>query len=67
MKKTYDCVAMKDAIHARMRKQCKGMTDAQQSASVRRWLATADDPLARWWRKTETHMSAINGYTRKAA
>jgi len=50
-KKTFDCVAMKDAIQAKLRKERQGMTDEEIREHIRRKLETSDDPVARLWRK----------------
>jgi sRNA-binding protein len=49
--KTFDCVAMKNAVQAKLRKEMAGMTDEEQRAYIRRKLQTSDSPVARLWRE----------------
>jgi len=67
MKKKCDCVAMKDAIQARLRNERKGITGAEEAAAVRRWLASSNDKIARWWRKTAPQKANGRGACRNAA
>ncbi|NQT86651.1 hypothetical protein HQ560_07805 [bacterium] len=47
--KAFDCVEMKNAIQARLRRERAGMFEEDVRAAVRRELATGSDPLARLW------------------
>jgi len=60
-KKTLDCVKMKNAIQAQIRKEQEGLSEEEIERRRRRWLRTSDDPLARLWRSLE------GGRTREAA
>ncbi len=48
--KTFDCVEMKAAIHAKLLEATKGMPDEEQRAYAARVLQTSDSPAARLWR-----------------
>jgi predicted metalloprotease len=48
--KAFDCVEMKDAIQAKLRKEREGMTDEQVRLLIRRRLETSNTPIARLWR-----------------
>ena len=50
-KKTFDCVEMKNAIQARLRKQREGLTDEEVRRQIAEFLATSDDIVARKWRR----------------
>ena len=50
-KKTFDCVEMKNAIQARLRKQREGLTDEEVRRQIAEFLATSDDLVARKWRR----------------
>ena len=54
VKKAFDCVEMKNAIHARLSAEMRGLTDEQERALIQRALQTSDSSLARLWRKTVT-------------
>jgi hypothetical protein len=47
---TFDCVRMKDEIHALLAKRYRGLSDEEIMRRVRRRLATSDDPIATLWR-----------------
>lgn len=49
-RKPFDCVAVKDAIQAKLRQKQEGLSDEQVLRRRRQWLETSDDPVARWWR-----------------
>ena len=49
-RKRFDAVQLKNTIHARLHRQQAGMTDEEIEQQRREWLATANTPLARWWR-----------------
>ena len=49
-RKSFDCVAMKNAIQAKLRQKQEGLTDEEVLRRRREWLDTSDDPVARWWR-----------------
>lgn len=56
MKKTksFDCVEMKNAIQAQLRKEHEGLSDEEIERRRRAWLETSDDRLAKWWRSHQT-------------
>ena len=53
MRKTrkFDCVKMKEQIHAKLDREFRGLTDRQISERIRRKLATSNNEVARWWRE----------------
>ena len=52
--KKFDCVRMKDAIQAKMRKEHQGLNDEQIAARLRRKLARSNRPIAKLWRAIGT-------------
>jgi hypothetical protein len=52
--KSFDCVEMKDAIHAQLRKEHEGLDEAEIARRRRKWLETSDSPVAMWWRSMRT-------------
>ena len=52
-RKPFDCVAMKNAIQAKLRKEQEGLTDEEVLRRRREWLETSNDPVARWWRSLQ--------------
>ena len=50
MKKTFDCVEMKNRIQQAMREEDVRMGVMAAAEKRRRWLAQSNDPLACWWR-----------------
>ncbi len=57
--KHFDCMKVKDAIQAALRKEYAGMTDDQRHAALEEELATSDLPAARLWRRiTGQHPTA---------
>ncbi|MGD0897457.1 MAG: hypothetical protein ABR915_06440 [Thermoguttaceae bacterium] len=51
--KSFDCVEMKNAIQARLRKEHEGLSDEEVERRRRAWLEKSDDRLARWWRSIQ--------------
>ena len=49
-KKTFDCVEMKDQIHAELAARYAGLTDEEMLRQMREALETSEDPVARKWR-----------------
>ena len=49
--KQFDCVKMKEQIHAKLDREFRGLTDRQIRERIRRKLATSDNEVARWWRE----------------
>jgi hypothetical protein len=49
-KKTFDCVAMKEAIQKKHAKEYEGMTDEERWLTVERKLAESEDIVAEKWR-----------------
>lgn len=54
-KKTFDCIAMKDAIQAKLAKEYEGLTDAERWRRVEEKLATSNSAAARKWREIAEH------------
>jgi hypothetical protein len=50
MNKNFDCVEMKNAIQAKIRKENEGLSDEEIARRRHEWLEKSDDPLAQWWR-----------------
>ena len=50
-KKAFDCVEMKNAIQAKLRKEYEGLTPEEVNEKRREKLATSDDVVARKWRR----------------
>jgi len=48
--KSFDCVAMKDAIQEHLARKYAGMAPSERWKAVEEWLATSDDIVARKWR-----------------
>jgi hypothetical protein len=51
--KSFDCVKMKDEIHAKMRKEDKTLGKAEAEKRRKMWLDKSNDELARWWRSVK--------------
>jgi hypothetical protein len=51
--KGFDCVRMKDEIHARLAQEWRGLTDEEIRERIRRKLATSQSPIAKLWRKLQ--------------
>jgi hypothetical protein len=49
--KRFDCVKMKNDIQAAMRREFRGLSDAEIQARIEQDLATSDAPAARLWRE----------------
>ena len=58
--KKFDCVKMKEQIHAKLDREFRGLTDRQIRERIRRKLATSDNEVARWWREILTGSSAAD-------
>lgn len=50
MKKTFDCVEMKNRLQAELREQEQRLGPEEIRRRRQHWLATGEDGLARWWR-----------------
>lgn len=50
MKKTFDCVEMKNRLQAELLDQELRLGAEELRKRRRDWLAKGDDSLARWWR-----------------
>jgi len=61
MKKTFDCVAMKDDIQKQMFKQMEGLSHEQRRAAVRTVLEKSRSPVGDLWRTLERR--AMEGVT----
>jgi hypothetical protein len=64
MKKTFDCIAMKDAIQQRLLKRMEGLSYEQRRAAVRDVLEKSRSPVGDLWRKLE--LRAMAGVARVA-
>ena len=53
MKKAFDCVAMKDNIQRRMRKQMEGLSYEQRRVAIRTALESSRSPIGDLWRALE--------------
>ncbi|RJP25129.1 MAG: hypothetical protein C4527_17525 [Candidatus Omnitrophota bacterium] len=51
MKKKFDCVEMKNAIQAQLRKEYEGLSDEEIRTRIKHKLETSDTPAARLWRR----------------
>lgn len=49
--KSFDCVEMKREAQAKVEAKYAGLSERERHERLDRELATAGDPLARWWRK----------------
>jgi hypothetical protein len=52
--KSFDCVEMKNAIQAQLRKEYEGLDEREIVRRRRQWLETSDSPVAEWWRTMQT-------------
>ena len=50
-RKTFDCVAMKNEIQAKLLRERAGMPDAEVNALVQERLRTSKSPVAQLWRR----------------
>jgi len=50
MKKSFDCVEMKNRLQVELREREALLGPEEVRRRRRQWLATGDDDLARWWR-----------------
>ncbi len=50
MKKSFDCVEMKNRLQAELREREALLGPEEARRRRRQWLATGDDDLAKWWR-----------------
>lgn len=53
--KTFDCVAMKEAIQRKHAQEYEGMTPAEITERVHKKLAESEHPVAIWWRRMQEH------------
>jgi len=53
MKKTFDCMVLKDGIQQRMLKQMEGLSGMQQRAAIRNSLEKSRSPIGELWRALE--------------
>lgn len=51
--KSFDCVEMKDAIQAKLRKEYEGLTPQQVREKRQRKLATSDNEIGVKWRRIQ--------------
>ena len=61
--KTFDCVAMKDAIQRQLAATYAELTPMERWKSVEEWLATSDDAVARKWRSLPDVQSSARRYS----
>ena len=52
-KKSFDCVEMKNAIQAQLRKEYEGLDEKEIARRRREWLETSDTEVAKWWRSIQ--------------
>lgn len=64
-KKAFDCVAMKNAIQARLVERRKGMSPSQVVADIEESLARSSQPISGFWRRITS--SQTPHATRRAA
>ena len=64
--KSIDCVRMKDEIQARLAERNRGLSDEAITRRLRRWPATADDPIAKLWRTASAGTKAPTVTHRRA-
>ncbi len=50
MKKSFDCVEMKNRLQAEMLESEALLGPEEARRKRQQWLATGDDELAKWWR-----------------
>ena len=50
MKKTFDCVEMKNRLQAEMKDRETRLGAEEMHRQRQQWLERGDDPLACWWR-----------------
>jgi len=58
MKKTFDCVAMKDAIQKQLSRQVEGFSAEQRRAAMREVLEKSRSPIGDLWRTLERRAMA---------
>jgi len=58
MKKTFECVMLKDGIQQRMLKQMEGLSGVQQRAAIRNSLEKSRSPIGELWRALERRSAA---------
>ena len=57
--KTFDCLRMKRAIGANLRKRWEGLSTEEIQKAIGRDLATSSSDLAKWWRKLEARQAGL--------
>jgi len=61
MKKRFDCVAMKDAIQARLIRDMEGLSGVQRREAIRRDLNASQSPIGDIWRSLTEGRSKLAG------
>ena len=61
MKKTFDCVAMKDNIQQRLLKQMEGLSYEQRRVAIQSALESSRSPIGEFWRALERRESMRAG------
>ena len=56
--KTFDCIAMKDAIQAQHAKDYASMSHEERWKTIEARLAASDDIIAQKWRKLSSRQQA---------
>lgn len=57
MKKTFDCVEMKNRLQAELKDREARLGAEEMRRQQHQWLERGDDPLARWWRSLSNIVS----------
>ena len=56
--KKFDCIQMKDQIHAKLNKEYNGLNEDQISKRIREDLDTSDSPMGKFWRELNSKKKA---------
>jgi len=56
--KKFDCIQMKDQIHAKWNKEYNGLNENQISKRIREDLDTSDSPMGKFWRELNSKKKA---------
>jgi hypothetical protein len=57
-RKGFDCVKMKEQLHAKLDRKYRGLTDEQIRQRMLHELSTSNSPLARLWRAAAARMES---------
>ena len=53
MKKSFDCLEMKEAIQEKIQNRLEGMSAEQMNQAIRDCLSASQSPIGRLWRQME--------------